>query len=74
MSSRGLFRKQLLQSRRATENHVRGALKTLGLMMRSTKGRGFISRVIALRADNPRLGLVLDPLLATHASIIQQLR
>ncbi len=68
-----LSRQQLLQSRRAIENQIRGALKTLGVMTRSTKGRGFISRVIALRVDNPWLGLVLDPLLATHASIIQQL-
>ena len=33
-----LSRQQLLQSRRAIENQIRGALKTLGVMTGSTKG------------------------------------
>ena len=36
-----LSRQQLLQSRRAIENQIRGALKTLGVMTGPTKGRGF---------------------------------
>jgi transposase len=38
------------------------------------KGRDFISRVTELRADNEWLGPVLDPLIATHASIAKQLK
>ena len=41
-----LARQQLLQSRRAIENQIRGALKTLGVMTSSTKGRGFMPRVV----------------------------
>jgi transposase len=67
-----LSRQQLLQSRRAIENQMRGALKTLGVMTGPTKGRG--SRVAELRADNDWLGPVLDPLLATHAAIATQLK
>jgi transposase len=69
-----LSRQQLLQSRRAIENQIRGALKTLGVMTGTTKGRGFMPRVIELRADNDWLGPVLDPLIAAHASIAEQLK
>ncbi len=69
-----LSRQQLLRSRRSIENQIRGALKTLGVMTGSTKGRGFIPRVIELRADNDWLGPVLDPLLAAHASIAKQIK
>lgn len=69
-----LSRQQLLQSRRAIENQIRGALKTLGVMTGPTKGRAFMPRVIELRADNDWLGPVLDPLLAAHASIAKQLK
>lgn len=69
-----LSRQQLLQSRRAIENQIRGALKTLGVMTSSTKGRGFMPRVVEMRADNEWLGPVLDPLLGAHASIAKQLK
>jgi transposase len=69
-----LSRQQLLQSRRAIENQIRGALKTLGVMTGPTKGRGFMPRVTELRADNNWLGPVLDPLIAAHASIAKQLK
>lgn len=69
-----LSRQQLLQSRRAIENQIRGALKTLGTLTSSTKGRGFMPRVRELRADNEWLGPVLDPLLNAHASIATQLK
>lgn len=69
-----LSRQQLLQSRRAIENQIRGALKTLGVMTSSTKGRGFMPRVIEMRADNEWLGPILDPLLGAHASIAKQLK
>ena len=69
-----LSRQQLLQSRRAIENQIRGALKTLGVMTGPTKGRGFMPRVTELRADNDWLGPVLDPLIAAHASIAKQLK
>jgi transposase len=68
-----LSRQQLLQSRRAIENQIRGALKTLAVTG-PTKGRGFMPRVIECRADNDWLGPVLDPLLAAHASIAKQLK
>jgi transposase len=68
-----LSRQQLLQSRRAIENQIRGALKTLAVTG-PTKGRGFTPRVIECRADNDWLGPVLDPLLAAHASIAKQLK
>jgi transposase len=67
-----LARQQLLQSRRAIENQMRGTLKTLGVMTGSTKGRGFMPRVVELRADSD--WLALDPLLAAHASIAKQLK
>ncbi len=69
-----LSRQQLLQSRRAIENQIRGALKTLGVMTGSTKGRGFMPRVVETRADNEWLGPVLDPLIGAHASIAKQLK
>jgi len=69
-----LSRQQLLQSRRSIENQTRGALKTLGVITSSTKGRGFMPRVIEIRADNDWLGPVLDPLLGAHASIAKQLK
>jgi transposase len=69
-----LSRQQLLQSRRAVENQMRGALKTLGVMTGPTKGRGFMPRVVALRADNDWLGPILDPLIAARAAIAKQLR
>ena len=69
-----LSRQQLLQSRRAIENQMRGALKTLGVMTGPTKGRGFMPRVVEMRADNDWLGPVLDPLLGAHASIAKQLK
>ena len=69
-----LSRQQLLRSRRSIENQIRGALKTLGVMTGPTKGRGFIPRVIELRADIDWLGSVLDPLLAAHASIAKQIK
>jgi transposase len=69
-----LSRQQLLQSRRAIENQIRGALKTLGVMTGSTKGRAFMPRVVELGADNEWLGPMLDPLLAARASIAAQLK
>jgi transposase len=69
-----LSRQQLLQSRRSIENQIRGAVKTLGVMTGPTKGRGFMPRIVELRADNDWLGPVLDPLIATHASIAKQLK
>ncbi len=69
-----LSRQQLLQSRRAVENQIRGALKTLGVMTSSTKGRGFMPRVVALRAENEWLGPVLDPLIGARAAIAVQLK
>src|SRR5512145_1692898 len=68
MRSMLLSRQQLLRSRRAIENQIRGALKTLGAMTGSTKGRRFMPRVIALRAEHDWLGPALDPLLAAHAA------
>ena len=69
-----LSRQQLLRSRRSIENQIRGALKTLGVMTGSTKGRGFMPRVVDLRADTDWLGPVLDPLIAAHASIEKQVK
>lgn len=74
MRSLLLSRQQLLQSRRAIENQIRGALKTLGAMTGPTKGRSFMPRVRELRSDNDWLGPVLDPLLGAHASIAKQLK
>jgi transposase len=69
-----LSRQQLLEARRAIENQMRGALKALGAMTGSTKGRRFMPRVVQLRAEQDWLGPVLDPLLATHAAIAKQLK
>lgn len=74
MRSLLLSRQQLLQSRRAIENQIRGALKTLGAMTGPTKGRSFMPRVRELRSNNNWLGPVLDPLLGAHASIAKQLK
>ena len=69
-----LSRQQLLRSRRSIENQIRGALKTLGVMTGPTKGRGFMPRVVELRANTDWLGPVLDPLIAAHASIEKQVK
>jgi len=69
-----LSRQQLLKSRRAIENQIRGALKTLGVITSSTKGRGFMPRVVEMRADNEWIGPILDPLLGAHSSIAKQLK
>jgi transposase len=69
-----LSRQQLLRSRYTIENQIRGALKTLGVMTGSTKGRGFMARVTELRADNDWLGSLLDPLLAVHTAIARQIK
>lgn len=69
-----LSRQQLLETRREIENKIRGALKTLGMMTGSTKGRSFMPRVVALRADHQWLGPVLDPLLAARTAIAVQLK
>lgn len=69
-----LSRQQLLETRREIENKIRGALKTLGVMTGSSKGRGFIPRVLELRTDNEWLAPVLDPLLAARAAIAVQLK
>jgi hypothetical protein len=57
-----LSRQQLLQSLRSIENQIRGAVKTLGVVTGPIKGRGFMPRIVELRADNDWLGPVLDPL------------
>jgi transposase len=67
-------RQQLLQARRNVENQIRGALKALGIMTGSSKGRGFVPRVVELRADNTWLAPLLDPMLAVHASLAKQLK
>lgn len=69
-----LSRYQLVQSQRRIENQMRGALKALGAMTGPTSGRGFVVRVRNLRADHDWLGPVLDPLLATHETIVTQLK
>jgi transposase len=69
-----LSRQQLLETRREIENKIRGALKTLGMLTGSTKGRSFMPRVVALRADHGWLGPVLDPLLAARTAIAVQLK
>jgi transposase len=69
-----LSRQQLLQSRRNVENQIRGALKALGVMTGPSKGRGFMARVVDLRADNDWLAAVLDPLIATTSAIVKQLK
>jgi transposase len=69
-----LSRQQLLQSRRNIENQIRGTLKTLGVMTGPTKGRRFMPRVIELRSENDWIGPVVDPLLAAHSSITEQVK
>jgi transposase len=54
-----LSRQRLLQSRRSIENQIRGAVKTLGVMTGPTKGRGFMSRIVELRAVPTTIGSVL---------------
>ncbi len=68
-----LSRQQLLQARRNIENQLRGTLKALGVMTGPSAGRRFMPRVVDLRADNPWLAPLLDPLLAVHASMLKQL-
>src|SRR5262245_29134099 len=69
-----LSRQQLLQSRRSIENQLCGTLNTLGAAAGATKGRRFMPRVIELRSESDWLGPVVDPLLAAHASIANQLK
>jgi transposase len=67
-------RQQLLQARRNIENQMRGTLKALGVMTGPSKGRGFVPRVVELRAENTWLASLLDPMLAIHASLANQLK
>ena len=59
-----LSRQQLLQSRRAIENQIRGALKTLGAMTGPTKGRSFMPRVQSSGAT--KIGLLLSWILCSE--------
>jgi transposase len=67
-------RQQLLQARRNIENQIRGTLKALGVMTGPSKGRGFVPRVVELRAGNTWLAPLLDPMLTIHASLANQLK
>jgi transposase len=67
-------RQQLLQARRNIENQMRGTLKALGVMTGPSKGRGFVPRVVELRAENTWLASLLDPMLAIHSSLANQLK
>jgi transposase len=67
-------RQQLLQARRNIENQIRGTLKALGVMTGPSKGRGFVPRVVELRAENTWLAPLLDPMLTIHASLANQLK
>ncbi len=69
-----LSQQQLLRSRRSLENQIRGNLKALGVITTSIKGRGFMPRVIAVRADQDWPGPTLDPLLPAHTFITEQLK
>lgn len=69
-----LSQQQLLQSRRAIENQIRGALKTLGVMTGPTKGRDFMPRV-SRDACRQRLARArARSAVAAHASIAKQLK
>ena len=68
-----LARQKLLRSRHTIENQLRGMLKTLGVVTVSTKGRGFMARVMVIRVENEWLSSVLDPLLTAHSTITRQI-
>src|ERR1700687_3137482 len=63
-----------LKPRRNIENQIRGTLKALGVMTGPSKGRGFVPRVVELRAENTWLAPLLDPMLTIHASLANQLK
>ena len=67
-------RQQLLEARRKVENQLRGMLKALGVMMTSSAGSSFMSRVAEIRNDQPWLKPILDPLLAAHATLAAQFK
>jgi transposase len=69
-----LARQQLLEARRNLENQLRGLLKALGVMMTSSAGRTFISRVAEIRKDQPWLEPILGPLVTAHGALLVQFK
>lgn len=67
-------RQQLLEVRRKLENQLRGMLKALGVMMTSSAGRSFMSRVAEIHRDQPWLEPILGPLLTAQATLAVQLK
>lgn len=66
-------RAQLLKTRRAVENQMRGLLKTFGLLVGKVSEKRFEARVRALIADDPVLAGIFEPLLAVRATVWREL-
>jgi transposase len=54
-------------------NHIRGVLKTFGLLPGSVRGRSFAERVKALTADRPDLVPIVRPMLAAWSKLREQI-
>lgn len=54
-------------------NHIRGVLKTFGLLPGSMRGKPFIERVEALVADRPDVAPIILPMLAARSKLREQI-
>lgn len=66
-------RAQLLKTRRAVENQMRGLLKTFGLLVGKVSEKRFEARVRELIAGDPVLAGIFEPLLAVRAVVWREL-
>ncbi len=68
-----LARARLVAMRRDLENHIRGLLKTFGLLVGKTRSRGFEVRVRELIADEPMLAGAVEALLSVRHEACRQI-
>jgi transposase len=54
-------------------NHIRGVLKTFGMLPGSARGRSFAERVEALTADRPDVAPIVRPMLAAWSKLREQI-
>lgn len=67
-----MARAQLVSQRQAVANNIRGLLKTFGFVIARGSNGPFSIRVREVIADNPTLGVIVEPLLLAWQAIREQ--
>src|SRR5271157_5860735 len=67
-----MARAQLVSQRQAVANNIRGLLKTFGFVIARGSNGPFSIRVREVMADNPTLGVIVEPLLLAWQAIREQ--